>query len=396
MGDLVRCAVAVAGVLVFFTGFDNYAFLTHSGPKPLLWILAFVGAAAALSVLTPRRPMPLLRSPLLAWAFFFFFLTTLWGVSASNEAAVQSLTDRYRSLTVMLAFAVLFGDPRVRRLGALAIIVAVALASLVNLAETAGLLQFGLIDASELQRTAGRAGGLYINPNRSGVAIAVGLAVSATAVPRALRLPLVLLAAAGTAATFSRSALICVAIIVLSLLWRRAIDFWPAVLSSAVIAVLVATLASDLVYFLDAQGLLNSDTAARLAFEADDSGRVEVAAKAWGMFRASPLVGNGLGSTQLWDTAVSSHNMYLELASDHGVLGLLVFPALILSLVLTQRRITPLALTLLVAGVFSHNLFDEGAPLIAIALSASGEVGMDEAEAEPPGRDMVAEEPYGA
>jgi O-antigen ligase len=362
---IFRYALAVAGVLFLYTGLDNYLFLAHGGPTPTLYVVAFVAATAALAILNLNRPSALLRSPVLAWGCSFLVLTTAWGLwVASDPEAVQVIYDRYRAMALLLAFAVLVDDTRTRRAATVVIAVAVAGVALLNVAELAGVVQL------DLRRIAGRAAGFYINPNRSGLAIALGLAVSAPVLPARWRLPLVLVAAAGVAATFSRGAALCFTAVVISLVWQRTLRPRSTILVLSAAAVLVALSTGRLMSFLDSKGVLNEDTLGRLRLAADDSGRTDLAAKAWRMFADSPLVGHGLGATRLWDTALSSHNLYLDLAASQGVLGLLLLPALVGAIVLAQRRVSSCAVTLLVAGVFTHNLLNEPYVVLAIAISA--------------------------
>lgn len=364
----VRSALALGAVLLFFTGVVDWLFLARSGPKPLHFILALGAAVALASALEPRRPMPLLRSPLLAWIALYFLATTLWGVFMQNRpAVVQVLVDRYRSVFLLAACAALFGDPRVRRVAHLAVAAAVAGASALNVAEALGAVG----DLDTLEHVAGRAAGLYLNPNDAGLAIVFGLATSATALPRAWRVPLLAAGAVGVAATFSRGALACLALLAVWLLWRREIDTWPAALVAGLLGATLLLGSDRIVSFADSHGILNDDTWARLRLKADDSGRGEVALKAWQMFADAPLLGNGLGASRTWDLPEYAHNMYLSLAVDHGALGLLLFPALALALAAAGRRPPPFWPVLLLAGLFSHNLLEAGPPLVCIALSAA-------------------------
>lgn len=362
----VRCALALGAVLLFFTMLVDYLFLAHSGPKPLYFMLGLGVAAAGLVAVEPRRPMPLLGSPLLAWIGLYFLMTTLWGISMENRpGVVQVLVDRYRSMFFLAACAALFDEGRARRVAMLAVAAAAVGASALNVAETLGAVR----DLDTLNRVAGRSAGFYLNPNDSGLAIVFGLAVSVPALPKRWRVPLLVAGAVGVAATFSRGALSCLALLLLWLLWRREVGLGPAAVAAGLVAASLALGGNRAVAFLDSHSVLNDDTWARLRFAADDSGRGEVALKAWRMFADAPLLGNGLGASRTWDAPEYTHNMYLSLAVDHGVLGLLLFPALALALA-AGRRPSPLGPVLLLAGFFSHNLLEAGPALVCIALSA--------------------------
>jgi O-antigen ligase len=364
--EAVRHALVIGAVLLFYTGLDNYAFLALGGPPPTLWIAGFVAGSAAIAVTNLGRPSALLRSPVLAWVGWLLALTTAWGLAAVAPEAIQVIVDRFRSMALLLAFAVLVEDPRTRRRAALAVACAAVGISLLNVAEAIGVLHL------DLRRIAGRAAGFYVNPNRAGLAIDLGLAMSVAALPARWRLPVVMVGAVGVAATFSRGAGLCFVTIVLALMWTGALRPLQTLARVAALAGLVAVGTGSLTAFLAARGVLNEDTLARLRFAADDSGRTGLAEKAFGLFADAPLLGQGLGATRMWDAEVSSHNVYLDLAASQGVLGLVTYPALVLAIVLAQRRVTPVATALFVAGVFSHNLLNEPYVLFAIAFSAAG------------------------
>jgi hypothetical protein len=68
--------------------------------------------------------------------------------------------------------------------------------------------------------------------------------------------------------------------------------------------------------------------------------------------------------------------------------GLALFPALALALVLANAGALPFAVVLMVAGFFSHNLLDDRTSLLAIALAAGAEArvaGTSWREREAPG-----------
>src|SRR5512143_1018140 len=146
------------------------------------------------------------------------------------------------------------------------------------------------------------------------------------------------------------------------LLWRRALGRWPVVVAAAVaVAVIVSS-----VRFLESHALLEPEHSARLRFAKDDSGRGALALKAWEMFLDEPVRGHGLGATLTWDADASSHNMFLNLAGDHGILGLLLFPALGAAIIAGNRRSAPFAGLLMVSGLFSHNLLDDRYSLLLV------------------------------
>lgn len=366
LGAALRCVLALAGVFLFYTNLDSYAYAAYRAAPPVHWVLAFAAAAAVLVLLDVRRPLSWLRSPALAWVLFYLLITAVWSVGMKQHLAIaQELEDRIRSMVFLIAFVVIFDDPLARRAAMLGLAACVVIASLTNVAELLSLVTFA--DLGSPARVPGRAAGFHINPNRSGLSIAFGLAAAVGSIPKPWRMPLLLVAAAGVLTTFSRAAAICLIIVFLWLAWSRAISTWSVVLGSvcACLAFLYA------VGYMDSNALLNSNTAARVSLEQDDSGRLHLAVKAWRLFASSPLIGNGLGSTRIWDEPVGAHNMYVTLAADHGVIGLLAFPALGLALAAASPGAAPFALALLAAGFASHGLLMDRYVLLLIALTAT-------------------------
>lgn len=371
LGVVARSAAAVLGVVLFFTGLDNYSFAAWAAPKPLHWIVAYVVLAAALVLLLARRELPLLRSPLLWWILSFLAVTTAWALWTTGRPRVmQVLDDRYRSMAFLVAFAVVFDHPRARRAGVAAVSCAVIGGSIVYVGELLGLVHFAELEG--LQRIAGRSAGFFIDPNDAALALVLGVALAIVELPRAWRLPLLVTATVGVAATFSRGALVSLAVLVACLAWRADVSRWSVAAGGLLVAASLALGGGAALSFLHAHDVLNTNTFARLRLARDDSGRIELARRAWRLFSDSPLVGNGLGASRDWaDHVNSSHNQFLNLAADHGVLGLVAFPALGVALVRLRRANVPFAAALMAAGLFSHNLLDDRSKLLVIALAAS-------------------------
>jgi O-antigen ligase len=363
---LLRRGVALLAVGALYSGIVQYAEHAWGGPKPLLVIVLLLGGAGLAVALEPRRPLPVLGSPLLLWAYGYLLLTAVWGVwrpviSADTD---QAVVDRFRSVAFLVAMAIAFDDPRARRAGRLAVVAVALLSSAVNVAEAVGVVSF----QDALNRTAGRAAGFYVNPNGSGLIIVFGLAAGLVELPRAWRVPALVVATAGLAATFSRGSLACLAVLVVVLLWQRQLPLWLTAAAAGAVALALTLKAEVLRALLDSSGALNADTLARLAMNADDSGRAALANRAWAAFLESPTVGHGIAIEREGRVA---HNMYLSLAVEHGLLGLFVYPALLVALCVRNWPALGLAAAGLVAGFTSHNLLEGEPGLLCFALAAA-------------------------
>jgi O-antigen ligase len=174
------------------------------------------------------------------------------------------------------------------------------------------------------------------------------------------------MSAVGIAATFSRGAAACFALAMVVLAARGAFRSWQLVFAG--VAIVVAVLLAF--QYASSHGLLNENTVARVRLAKDDSGRLDLARQAWAAFVRSPWTGEGLGFVRAG--AEQPHNMLLYLAADQGFAGLLLFPALGLALVMRNRAALAFSAGFMLAGVFSHNLLEDRAMLVLVALAAAG------------------------
>jgi hypothetical protein len=369
LGALVWSAVAASGVGLFYTSLDLYANEAWGAPAPGLLVLAFVAAATGLAATAPDRAIAAARAPLVPWLVGFFALTSAWAVFATAvPGSVGALVERYRAMLFLLAFLVVFQPGPGRRAAALALCAGVVLATAMNVAEALGLVQLFPFPG----RVAGRSSGLYDNTNAAGLDIALGLAAALGCVPRRWRVSLVIVGAVGVALTFSRSSVLAFAAMLVAVTSLRVVRLGRLVAVALLVGAILVWFSQDAARMLEDTGVLNDNTWSRLRLAADDSGRIEVARRAWELFLRSPLIGNGIGATSDWDVGIQTHNEYLFFAADHGLLGFLVVPAAALALALGGRAAIPVALVLLVAGVFSHGLFSERPILTVIAFAGAG------------------------
>lgn len=364
LSSLLQAGLALAAVLLFFTGCDSYFFLL-GGPKPKDLVLVLAAAVALAFVVEPGRVRPSLRSPLLLWLLFYFGMTVAWMPSMKGYDEVwQTLFDRCRSIVTILSLALVFDDARARRTAVLAVAACIVLASALNVAEFLSLVRF----EANPKPIAGRSSGFYMDPNGAAAAITLGLVLVVEEIRPPWRMPLLLVSTLGVATTFSRQGFVCLVLVFLWMAWRKAVGPWALALGTGA-ACLMLVLA---VGFASSNDLLNENTSSRLSLAGSDSGRIELARKAWHMFLSSPWVGRGLAATRIWDVDHSTHNMFLTLAAEQGILGLLTLPALGAALLWMQRRAAGFVLVLLSFGLFTHNLLDSRHTLLLIALAAAG------------------------
>ncbi len=136
-------------------------------------------------------------------------------------------------------------------------------------------------------------------------------------------------------------------------------------------------------YRLEDLGVLNKNVLARLDWfnnpgtsDMSTTERKEVAEFGWEMFSESPMLGNGVGASINWSHEKSSHNEYLNMMVDHGILGLFILPLLVLASAWGAQGEARLiafgcAIFILYLGFFSHNVLSERYVLMMFPLLES-------------------------
>jgi O-antigen ligase len=258
---------------------------------------------------------------------------------------------------------VIFDDPDVLHLTKRAVVLATILGISLNLYVVFYPNTFGI--------DTGRAAGLYADPNYSGMALVLGCLIGFTATPRRWRELFLLATVAGVVATFSREALIALVVVVIGATFAGAVSFRRLVVGGALVAGLF--LALNLPRVLRQGDILSPDNLGRLTFETSDAsarGRLELAQKAFAQFEAAPLLGQGFGTTGWWTETTQSHNLYLSLLADLGILGILLIPALMFSLRRKTWDFYTFAIVFMVWPLFFHMALTVTFSLISLAIEA--------------------------
>jgi O-antigen ligase len=129
--------------------------------------------------------------------------------------------------------------------------------------------------------------------------------------------------------------------------------------------------------------------------------RADVALEVWDKFTEHPFVGLGTGAS--WELEFPSHNQYLSFMLEHGVIGALIVPLLILSTTWgAQGHERPVAMlfavTVMLISLTSHTMVYRVNSLALFALMAAiaAEHRLREVEGEPPVSEPAAPRPVPA
>lgn len=390
-----QSALAIGSVLLFFTFIDVYFFDIRKLPPPVVLVSLFMAGGLLLLIFTRFAILKYIPSELIAWCagylaislFSFMLVLCFYAESPFAQESFPEVRTRILSEFFLLIIYLIFSKyPKIQNLTRVAICLAVLLAVFNNIREVSDPLAF------EGLNTSGRAAGYYLNPNRTGCALILGMIFGMGILPKQLRIPFGLLVIFGTFLTFSRGAIlgwfIVMAIFIQSgLIARKQVLFWLVGITT-IILVFGQVLSNIDLNELQHSGLIKVDIkniTGRLEWfqnplaNKEDSGdsRVEVVVTAWNMFVEHPILGNGIASTKnLNNWGISTHNMYLLFLTEHGILGIFILPVLVYAVTWHSRgesKHIALAFSafILLWGLFSHNIVEERYILMSFSLMAA-------------------------
>ena len=219
---------------------------------------------------------------------------------------------------------------------------------------------------------------LYGNPNQSGAALILGFTVTIGLVPLRWRATYVAYVGIGVLLTLSRGAMLGFVLVVLGLWIKRLLTIRQIATATLICGIGVWVAAATLLPMLVQQFNLDPtfifdrllwimDPEARADFSQLE--RAYLVDRGWQQFLQSPILGNGIGSTRLWDARSSTHNVYVMLLKRfRDYMERLWSPTLLFAIArYSGANATPerwiLVGFVLLWGVISHNVLSEYADL---------------------------------
>ena len=382
--DILVASATAFHVVIFFLNLDVLMFAVRSDILPRHWHAVSL-VLAGMVVLTSRGAARPLLSPMVVWLIIYISAVLIFSLGAGSPFAQFEYSD-YLLYTVsaMLPALIVFGQLTPADRGwlrlLLLVVFLVAWASIVvdYFLPFRAVLRLVNEDASD-PISVDRAAGVFMNPNGAAMSMSLMVCCMAylwtsrwNAVFAALTLFAVLL-------TYSRAGLLMFLLVVTIMALRGQI---PRVLPVLGVGVLMGA-----AYWMIAGDALRSDNAAdRLRFFASDDiasavladDRFVLVQRALTEIAEAPLFGHGWGYSKFWGESIAgqgTHNMYLSGMMDFGVLGLLIWPAWCLCLLvggrLHRRSMTPFALVFLIYGMFTHNALESHSFLVPAVLLLS-------------------------
>jgi O-antigen ligase len=233
----------------------------------------------------------------------------------------------------------------------------------------------------------GRGAGFYGNPNSAGQVTALAMIAGAEALPKRLRLPFIAACGIGIFLTFSRSAWLLWGLSAAMFGWysgRRQLShriLIRGITTLFAVGILVGLFAGEVGKWLSGTSIaqfLDPNTLGRLGIGATSlsgyaaESRMGAALYAVHIFPLAPWFGHGIGYVYEWAFSTGPHNMYLRFLAEGGAVGLLLYLALMW---IVWRGSVGLgrvvAAQIIVGGLFSHNMLEQPAIVLAIVFALS-------------------------
>ncbi len=379
MNSSIRTLYAVIAVAVFYGNIHNYLHDRHGVGVPWHWVLAFIILALPL-LFTQVMTSDILRLPIVVWCFGYAWLTMVWFIlGPQSEMAWQEVRWRILAIIEILSFVAIFMDPRANLYARFALVVAVHVGTFINIYE--------LFVPMSFSNVFGRSAGLYMSPNLSGEALVLGMILGITALPAWYRGSFVLLTSVGVFVTFSRGGLVGWVIVVGGLMLGRFIGVThllrTGLVAISLIGIVLLPQADEIFTALERSGSLNANVLERLTWLMDPSGvsdastwsRKYVAQQAWERVGEQPFLGGGTGAVHE-GLDILPHNQFLAYMMDHGLLGAMLLPLLLLALIWLaegdRRRVGLIfSCAVLWFSFFTHTMLNNSHSLLLLALVAA-------------------------
>ena len=372
---LIVTAIAVFHTNVALYAYNNQLFTVLEAPKHWVLLFALLSLPVLLSQITPWNTY---KSPVVVWCFGYASVTVLgFLMSSQSDLAWQEVRWRFLAIILIPIVLIVVWDPAATRLARKTLVGTVLFAVGLNIYELFAPMTF--------TRVIGRSAGLYENPNMAGEALVLGMILSVTVLKHRYRGPFLLLAGIGVFLTVSRASIVVWLMATAGLLLMRVVRPKQFLLSASV-CLLVALLvllprADELLTAWERTGVINVNLLERLAWFADPSisdhsswERQNLAKQAWDKVAERPVFGSGTGS--YLDAVILPHNQYLSLMVDHGIIGMMIVPLLLLAVAFGARGETRwVALifcgAVMVLSFFTHTILYTGHGLVLFSLMAA-------------------------
>ncbi|HXG45163.1 MAG TPA: O-antigen ligase family protein [Gemmatimonadales bacterium] len=354
-----------------------YLALTGHLPVPPAAFVGGLAVAAAPLCLGGGRTWKVLRSPMALWVAAYLAVGGMAFVATPvSKGSLTALASMIAGAGFLMLMMFVLADAAALRVARGMLVALVLVGVVVNL--------YDLLHPLAFSPFVGRAAGLYVNPNIAAIALVLGMVASLEAVPARWQTGYVLATGVGVFVTLSRTGIIGWVVALAGLLWTGVLRWrvlFQVVAALVILGLVTLQWTGELGALAARLSTIGNGPLERLALQGDFSTKVryDVAVEALRLFAAHPLAGGGLGATLEWRYPESTHNMYLRLLAEMGLIGVIIYPGAALMALWRPRGAVPAAGRVFLAvwllfGLFSHNMLEDRPVLTVLALFAAESV----------------------
>jgi|GEM_PF-4527529 len=346
-------------------------YLSGIGGSAILPFLnyTYIGFVALYALINPNK----MRYPI-GFVGLYFILYLMGGWSEAILGDVGGLgdvtTNSFKTFMLLLGTLVFFSISYENKYKVMPIFVIGAL-----LAVGSNILDFFFQD-KYFQIVDGfgvRAAGFYVNPNNAAAAILLAMAISTSSLSNRYRIWFVSACLIGVALTLSRGGVLVWFALYIFFLLNRTIDTKTGVVFTGTLVFLVTVLGVVFEYLSDVVDL--GQYADRVSFlEGKDVGQSVQSDSRYGLiklsldlFSNSPLYGSGTNALLRSGSDQLSHNQYLAMLVDYGVIGLTIYLLLVYEVFKSKREFWAACLCVLLWGMFAHDILQQYVFVITFA-----------------------------
>jgi len=315
---------------------------------------------------------------MLLWLGSLTLLIILSLLLVSSDTLAQE-TAKSLGLFIMMAasFTILMQNRELLSVSGYGMLTAVCLSVVISLMEFTDpefrIVRDVLFVTDADREGAQRIGGLHVDPNANGTLMVLGLFLTQYFLPQSLRFVFALLVGAAVFTTASRGSLLLWVIVIFGSFWLGVYakgKVMPKILglASAVAFTLFVSTGQipEIVRALNLEEYMNKGMVERLSsgfFTQEDGStqsRLLVISENYEKFTEHPIIGAGLGVSLTDEFTTGSHNMLLRMASELGILGILVYLSLLIVPVIARSKEGFFFVVFFyISNMFTHTSFEK-------------------------------------
>lgn len=375
--------LGIAAIFIFVTNLHLYLFQIKAIPfPPYFFVIGFFLFSIPLVFLKARY----LPGLVLQWCGLYIAISSFsfLFVVRVDQIASQELQFRIFTTLFFLVAIIVFSGNYIHQLWIRRALLAGLIFNTFNIINDA-------FNPALYNNNTQRPAGFFLNPNLAAYSLILALILSITILPKKYRFFCAIFVAIGVLFSFSRGAALCLLIAIIMMLKYKII---PRKQLLGILGIFISLLIylSFINTSLELQNLLVSTFRENLGDRIEwlfgakdthvgsDDSRAEIVKLGLKEFYEAPILGKGIGYTkklaQITTIGISTHNMYLLFLVEHGFLGIVIMPLLVLSITNKSQNETQkigfiFAIFILLWSLFTHNILEQRFSIVTIALMAA-------------------------